>query len=353
VQTLDDLGWSPFFEEQISEGERASLVPARVVWHGRGYRVATDKGEWPARVAGRLFRPANTGRDVPVVGDWVLVDPGGDVAIIRRLLARRTQIVRAAAGRAAAAQTVCANVDTVLLVTSCNQDFNLRRMERYLALAWDSGARPIIVINKSDLGVTGEDWKARLQTVALGVPVLVTSTVTGEGIDDFGDLIRRGGTTVLLGSSGVGKSTLLNTVLDDVHQMALPIRDDGRGRHSTTARQLFRVRGGGVVIDTPGMRELQMWDAEHGLELTFSDIETLAEGCRFRDCAHRGEPGCAILAAIDRGELAAERLEHFARLQREDAYMRSRHDEQATSERNRRWKQIAKSTRQLYKLRRR
>jgi ribosome biogenesis GTPase / thiamine phosphate phosphatase len=353
VQTLDNLCWDPFFEEQLTETERAQLVPARVVWHGRGYRVATDKDERPAQVAGRMRQQANAGSEFPVVGDWVLVDAGGDVAIIRRLLTRRTQIVRAAAGRAAAAQTVCANVDTALLVTSCNQDFNLRRIERYLALAWESGANPIIVINKSDLAASAEDWRARMRTVAFDVPVLVTSAASGEGIDELRDLIRRGGTTVLLGSSGVGKSTLLNTVLDDVHQVALPIRDDGRGRHSTTARHLFQVSGGGVVIDTPGMRALQMWDAERGLQHAFSDIETLAEACRFRDCAHQDEPGCAILEAIESGDLAADRLEHFARLRREDAYMRSRHDEQATSERNRKWKQIAKSTRLLYKLRRR
>jgi ribosome biogenesis GTPase / thiamine phosphate phosphatase len=358
VHSLDVLGWTSFFAEQVTDDERAEWGPARVVWEGRErYRISTGDAEWFAGLAGRVRHAATSRADLPVAGDWVLaaLRPAERSATIHRVLTRRSRFSRAAAGRSTEVQIVAANVDTVLLVTSFNRDFNLRRMERYLALTWESGAKPVVVLNKADLcdGDRG-DWHAEIAPVVQDVQIVVTSAVRGDGLTELREIVRTGGTTALLGSSGVGKSSLINALAGDTWQSALPIREhDDRGRHSTTARQLFCLPGGGVLIDTPGMRELQLWDAEAGLEQTFADINALAVTCRFRDCSHRAEPGCAIAAAVARGELAADRLDSYHRLQREDEFLRSRHDERARSDRERLGKQGAKAARLLYKLRKR
>jgi len=210
------------------------------------------------------------------------------------------------------------------------------------------------VLNKADLCADSEAWQSEMAAASQGVPVLVTSALHGSGMAAFVDAIRAGGTTALLGSSGVGKSTLINALISDGRQVVRPIRDgDERGRHGTTSRQLFCLPAGGILIDTPGMRELQLWDAEDGLERAFGDVESLADSCRFRDCSHGGEPGCAVTAAVERGELAAERFASYRRLQREDDFLRARHDEGVRLERTRKAKQIAKAVRLQYKLRRR
>jgi ribosome biogenesis GTPase len=354
---LDSLGWDPFFNRQIADDERPRWAPARVVWEGRErYRLSTGDAEWQGQLAGRLRHATASRADLPVVGDWVLgtFRTGEHGATIQRVLERRSRFSRGAAGRSTEEQIVAANVDTVLLVTSFNRDFNVRRMERYLALSWESGARPIVVLNKADLAADHERWRDQMAPVSQGVPVLATSALRGDGIDELREVVRTGGTTALLGSSGVGKSTLINALVAGIQQEVLPIRDsDDRGRHSTTARQLFCLPDGGILIDTPGMRELQLWDADGGLEHAFADIEALAADCRFRDCSHGSEPGCAVAAAVDRGELPAERLDSYQRLRREDAFLRSRHDESARADRTRQAKQGAKAARLLYKLRRR
>jgi ribosome biogenesis GTPase / thiamine phosphate phosphatase len=289
-----------------------------------------------------------------VVGDWVLaaLRPAEGRATIHRRLARRSHFSRAAAGRSTEEQVVAANVDTVLVVTSLNRDFNLRRIERYLALTWESGARPIVVLNKADLQADHEAWRAEMASVSQGVPLLVISAIRGDGIADLREIIRTSGTTALLGSSGVGKSTLVNALVGDRRQAILPIREgDDRGRHSTTARQLFCLPRGGILIDTPGMRELQLWEADAGLEHAFMDIHALAAGCRFRDCSHSCEPGCAVTEAAGRGELSTERLDSYRRLRREEEFLRSRYDEDKRLERTRKAKQIAKAVRLQSKLR--
>jgi len=360
VHPLQALGWDDFFDAQLSDDERARFTPARVVWESREhYRLSTGDAEWPARLSGRLRHDAASRADLPAVGDWVLAALRHDegVAALQRRLDRRTSFSRAAAGRSTNQQVVAANVDTMLLVTSCNRDFNIRRLERYLALTWESGARPIVVINKADLSDEPDAWRRQVDAVAQGVPILITSALHGGGIDALREAVRDGGTTALLGSSGVGKSTLVKALapLNNIPtQPALPIRErDDRGRHSTTTRQLFCLPGGGVLIDTPGMRELQLWDAESGVEQVFADIHALAQECRFRDCAHNGEPGCAVAAAIDRGALARERLESCQRLQREEERVRLRHDERVREERKRGIRQTAKALKLLYKLRKR
>ncbi len=358
MHALDALGWTSFFAQQMTDGERAAWTPARVVWEGRGqYRISGGDGDWPGSLAGRLRHAAGSRADLPAVGDWVLaaVRPAERAATIHRVLARQSCFTRAAAGRSTEVQIVAANIDTVLIVTSCNRDCNLRRIERYLALAWESGAKPIVVLNKADLYEADPDrCYADIAAIVQGVPVAITSAVRGDGLADLREVVRSSGTTALLGSSGVGKSTLVNALTGDSRQEVLPVRDsDDRGRHSTTARQLFCLPGGGVLIDTPGMRELQLWDAEAGLEQAFADVQSLAAACRFRDCSHGTEPGCAVVAAVERGELEAGRLDSYHRLRREDAFLQSRHDERAQSERTRIARQGAKAAKLFYKLRRR
>jgi ribosome biogenesis GTPase len=356
VYGLDALGWTSFFDEQITTDERARLASARVIWEGRErYRLSTGDAEWQGELAGRVRHRAGSRADLPVVGDWVLADLRAREgrATIHRILERRTRFSRGAAGRPTEEQIVAANVDTVLLVTSFNRDFNVRRIERYLALTWESGAAPVIVVNKADLCDDPDRWTNELAAVAQGVPILSTSALRGDGLAELRDTLRAGGTTALLGSSGVGKSTLVNALAAGGVQETLPIRSDDRGRHSTTARQLFVLPSGGVLIDTPGMRELQLWNADEGLDHAFSDIERWARDCRFRDCSHAGEPGCEVTAAVDRGDLPADRLESYRRLQRENEFVRSREDESVRAERNRKMKQLTKAARLHYKLRNR
>lgn len=355
MHSLNDLGWEVFFDRQITDDERARWTPARVVWEGRErYRLSTGDAEWRGDLAGRIRHTAASRADLPAIGDWVLaaLRPAEGSATIHRRLARRSRFSRAAAGRSTDEQIVAANVDTVLLVTSLNHDFNLRRIERYLALTWESGASPVVVLNKADLCADPGAWQNEMASASQGVPVLITSALRGDGISALVDVIRAGGTTALLGSSGVGKSTLVNALVGHDRQVVRPIRGrDDRGRHSTTSRQLFCLPGGGVLIDTPGMRELQLWDAEDGLEHAFADVEELAESCRFRDCSHGVEPGCAVTAAVERGAVDAGRLDSYRRLQREDRFLKSRQDESARLERARQAKQGAKAIRLQKKLR--
>ncbi|MGE4056650.1 MAG: ribosome small subunit-dependent GTPase A [Vicinamibacterales bacterium] len=359
MPSLHDLGWGPYFDRQVTDDERARCTPARVVWESRvHYRLATADAEWHGELAGRLRYAALTPADVPTVGDWVLAvrRPGQGTATIQRRLDRRSAFTRGAAGRLAEQQVIAANVDTVLLVTSCNRDFNVRRIERYLALAWQSGANPIIVVNKADLAHSGhEAWHAEMAAVAQGVPIVVASALRGDGLDVLRSAIQKEGiTTALLGSSGVGKSTLVNALVGADLQDVAEIRgSDARGRHRTTARQLCCLRGGGLLIDTPGMRELQLLDAEDGVRSVFADVEALGVGCRFRDCSHEREPGCAVLAALDEGALAGDRLESYRKLRREEQYLRDRHGGSARAKRRRQGKLVARSLKWQDKLRRR
>ncbi|HNX50262.1 MAG TPA: ribosome small subunit-dependent GTPase A [Thermoanaerobaculaceae bacterium] len=346
---LSSLGWSDYFQQQLTNQDDA-FVPGRVAFrHGRQVTVLGGGGEHAALLPARL---AGHGPEAVAVGDWVLLDPAEDPPLARHLLARRAALQRKAAGRTSESQILAANVDLVLIVTGLDGDFSPRRIERLATLAWDGGATPVVVLNKADLCLDLGAGVREAMAAAPGAEVLVTAALEGQGVESVRALLPAGRTGVFAGSSGVGKSTLINRLLGSERQRTGAVRaDDGRGRHVTTARQLLPLPGGGVLIDVPGLREVGLWGGDEGLDHAFADIATLAAGCRYSDCRHAGEPGCAVRDAIEAGRLAAARLESFQNLQRELAWAQTRHDAVARAEHERFWRQIHRAQRQHQRLR--
>jgi ribosome biogenesis GTPase len=328
--TLHLWGWNEQWQAAFVALGLAGAVPGRVTTEHKGmYRVVTEQGELLIEVSGKLRHAAVSREDYPAVGDWVAVQPmaGDHKGIAHAVLPRTSKFSRKSAGGKTVEQIVAANVDTVLLVNALNQDFNLRRLERYLILAWESGANPVIVLTKADLSDRVEQQVLEVERVAAGVPVIVTSMVNGDGVERVRGLARAGVTLAMLGSSGAGKSSLVNALLGREAQVVQDVREgDDRGRHTTTHRELFLLQGGGAVVDTPGMRELQLWHADEGFSEAFDDIESLMSRCRFSDCTHRGERDCAVQAALDTGELDDERYANYMKLQKELAYLARRED---------------------------
>lgn len=314
------------FSESFSNGilQDNQLTPARILSQEKGfYRIISDKGKKLAEVSGKFQFQTTVSSDYPAVGDFVLVNwnESGNSAIIESLLPRKSAFIRKAAGGSQQEQVVAANIDIVFLCMALNNDFNLRRMERYISIAWDSGAMPVVVLTKSDLCDDLEQKLAEVSTIAFGVDVLVTTSTEENGYEELLPFISEGKTIAFIGSSGVGKSTLINRLLGKELLKTNGLRNDDKGRHTTTHRELFLLPSGGMVIDTPGMREFGMWDNDTGIERTFMDIEELAAQCKFRNCTHTNEPGCAIQKALTTGKLEINRWQSYQKLKAENDYM--------------------------------
>jgi ribosome biogenesis GTPase / thiamine phosphate phosphatase len=331
---LDSLGWTPALEDQFAPHTADGLEPARVAVEHRGaYVLYTARGEQQAELAGRLRHAAAERGELPAVGDWVAVTPT-DPALVQAVLPRRTKFSRMAASDHGGTieQVLAANVDVVFLVAGLDGDLNSRRLERYLALGWESGAEPIVVLTKADLCADVDAAVLGVEATAFGVPVHAVSNLTGDGVDELGAYFGPGRTVAALGSSGVGKSSLVNRIAGRELMATGEVRADGRGRHTTTNRQLLLLPDGGVYLDTPGMRELRLWESEEGLAQTFDDVAAAAALCRFADCAHEREPGCGVRAALADGSLAHDRYDSWRKLQAELRHLALKQDARLRSE---------------------
>lgn len=344
--TLEDLGWTPEFRDHFDMLEMPDLVPARVIRQDPySYWVMTENATVLAELSGRLRPGGAEGQDRPAVGDWVALLPHGEdeTATIHALLPRRGGFTRQKAGNVTGAQVVAANIDIVFVVMGLDGDFNLRRLERFLALCWNSGATPVVLLNKTDISENLEAHIASVEEVALDTDIHALSAKQGDGFDAVEGYLEAGRTIAFVGSSGVGKSTMVNRLVGAERMAVGEVRgDDDRGRHTTTHRELIVLPGRGVVIDTPGIRELQMWADEDALRGAFPDIEELGQSCKFRDCAHESEPGCAVRGAAKSGAVSEKRLRSYMKLKREVALLAARKSEASKRDERLRGKKLSK-----------
>jgi ribosome biogenesis GTPase / thiamine phosphate phosphatase len=343
---LAELGWSAFFADAFEPYNTDGRIPARVAARHHGpCELLSEQGPLGGIPSGRL-----EATELPAVGDWVVARPldGERKAVIEAVLPRRSAFTRKEAWERTVEQVVAANVDTVFLVSAFRHDLNARRTERYLTAAWESGAEPVIVLNKVDLSGDPVAEAAEIEAVAFGVPVHLVGAASGEGLDELERYLGSGRTVALLGSSGVGKSTIVNWLAGRRVMKTRELREDGRGRHTTTHRELVPLPGGALLLDTPGMRELQLWAGEEALEATFEDVFSHFGNCRFSDCSHEREPGCAVQAALADGTLSRERYESWRKLQRELRRLEIRQDARLRAEAR---KEIRRFSRNLRKVR--
>ena len=350
MSLLDAYGWSSSWSSEFESFAARGLAPGRVVEEQRAHhRVVTDAGERRAVVGGGLRAEADAGGPWPGVGDWVAIEvpAGAGAAVLRGVLPRRSALVRrdvSAGGHRG--QVLAAGVDVVLVVAAANLDFNPARIARYVALAWEGGAQPVVVLSKIDLAGDRDALVADAEAAAPGAAVVAVSALEGRGLDALAPHLRPRTTAVLVGSSGAGKSTLLNRLAGEDRQAVRATReDDDRGRHTTTSRRLFALPSGALVIDTPGLREVGLWESEDGVRAAFADVEDLARTCRFRDCRHESEPACAVLAAAASGALTPDRLAAWRKLVRELAFQARKADPRLAAEQRRTWRARARANR--------
>ena len=354
---MNTLGWDEFFANHFQSYAADGYAAGRIALEYKHfYRIYSEWGEVLGEIAGRLRHEALDREDLPAVGDWVVIrrSSESDKVTIHAVLPRKSKFTRKVAGFRTEKQIVGSNIDTVFLVTSLNQDFNPRRVERYLIVAWESGARPIIVLSKSDLCDEVEERTREIKAVVGDVPIHAVSVVKREGLDELARYLEAGQTVAFLGSSGVGKSTLVNYFLGREHLRVQEIRKhDGRGVHTTTHRELIVLPQGALVLDTPGMRELQLWDGEAGLEIAFADIETVASQCYFSDCRHQDEPRCAIREALAEGAIDAARYESYQKRKKELTYLARKQDIRSAIVEKKRWKTLSRMASQRAQMKRR
>jgi ribosome biogenesis GTPase len=344
MMNLQSLGWTPFFEAYFAPFREEGYGVGRiVVQHKDRYVLYSQKGELWAEVTGKFRHDAHGPQDFPAVGDWVVIKEraGEDVVLIYAVLERKSKFSRKAAGAKTDEQVLAANVDVAFLVSGLDHDFNLRRIERSLALAWDSGVKPVVVLNKVDLCANLDERIQEVESIARGTSVMSISAVQKGGLENLKSLLPTGTTGVLLGSSGVGKSTMANALLGTEKQEVKEVRiRDSQGRHTTVCRELLLVPSGGMIIDSPGIRELQLWGTGEGLTETFEDVEALAEQCRFNDCQHENEPDCAVKKALENGVLDESRWKSYLKLKREMHYLYLKQDQKAARIEKEKWKKL-------------